>query len=338
MVADVPTAFEELKPRVERARERIQRVRDTLRRYFVGKGELIDLIVVCAAAQEPLLLVGRPGTAKSDLIVKFAQAIGVSGDDYFEYMLTKFTEPAEIVGPIDLEELRAGRYRRRAEGKLPTAQVAFLDEIFKSNSAILNVLLTILNERKFYQDGKPVPVHLKMLFAATNDVPELAELAALRDRFTLKVESQSVKDEQFDALVERGVMNEVLHARGDRPWANVAALDDFLVVKAYLDHLLGGSATRAGGDPVAEDRARYFPADTWGLFRRVLRTLEREEKLFVSDRRLIKLYRLLRTRAFLLHGGEVGPDDLTLLRYVGETPEDFATLPAKVDQLLGLEG
>ena len=98
-------------------------------------------------------------------------------------MLTRFTEPSEIIGPIDINQLREGRYIRREQGKLPTARLAFLDEIFKSNSAILNILLTIINERKFYQDGVPQPVRLRVLFAATNEVPEQGELAALKDRF-----------------------------------------------------------------------------------------------------------------------------------------------------------
>src|SRR5204863_6618127 len=106
-------------------------------------------------------------------------------------------EPSEIIGPIDINLLREGRYVRREKGKLPTCRLAFLDEIFKSNSAILNILLTIINERKFYQDGVPQPVNLRVLFAATNEVPEQTELAALKDRFVLKIESRSVQDEHF---------------------------------------------------------------------------------------------------------------------------------------------
>ena len=131
-------------------------------------------MVVAAVAQEPLLLVGPPGTAKSDLVLKFKDALGLAEEDYFEYMLTRFTEPSEIIGPIDISQLREGRYIRREQGKLPTARLAFLDEIFKSNSAILNILLTIINEHKFYQDGVPQPVRLRVLFAATNEVPEQA--------------------------------------------------------------------------------------------------------------------------------------------------------------------
>ena len=160
--------FQQLQSEAEDLRTRLNRFRESLGRFFVNKQELIDLMVVAAVAQEPLLLVGPPGTAKSDLVLKFKDAIGVPDDDYFEYMLTRFTEPSEIIGPIDINQLRDGRYIRREQGKLPTAKLAFLDEIFKSNSAILNILLTIINERKFYQDGVPTPVKLRVLFAATN--------------------------------------------------------------------------------------------------------------------------------------------------------------------------
>ena len=173
----------DLRAEAEELRKRLNRFRTSLGRFFVDKQELIDLMMVAAVAQEPLLLVGPPGTAKSDLVLKFKDALGLADEDYFEYMLTRFTEPSEIIGPIDINQLRDGRYIRREQGKLPTARLAFLDEIFKSNSAILNILLTIINERKFYQDGVPQPVRLRVLFAATNEVPEQGELAALKDRF-----------------------------------------------------------------------------------------------------------------------------------------------------------
>ena len=159
MTTTTDWSLEDLQDEAEDFRRRINNFRTSLGRFFVNKQDLIDLMVVAAVAQEPLLLVGPPGTAKSDLVLKFRDALGVPDDDYFEYMLTRFTEPSEIVGPIDINQLRDGRYVRREQGKLPTAEVAFLDEIFKSNSAILNILLTIINERKFYQDGKPQPVN-----------------------------------------------------------------------------------------------------------------------------------------------------------------------------------
>src|SRR5262249_8629690 len=182
---------------------------------------------VAAVAQEPLLLVGPPGTAKSDLVLKFKDALGLADEDYFEYMLTRFTEPSEIIGPIDINQLRNGRYIRREQGKLPTAGLAFRDEIFKSTSAILNILLTIINEKKFYQDGVPQPVRLRVLFAATNEVPEHGELGALKDRFVLKAESLSVQDEHFEELIDAGVQAEVYRALNQKPWAEEqATLED----------------------------------------------------------------------------------------------------------------
>ena len=112
----------ELQAEAETLRGRLNRLRVSLGRFFVAKQELIDLMVVAAIAQEPLLLVGPPGTAKSDLVLKFKDALGLADDDYFEYMLTRFTEPSEIIGPIDINLLREGRYIRREQGKLPTAR------------------------------------------------------------------------------------------------------------------------------------------------------------------------------------------------------------------------
>src|SRR5579885_257755 len=227
--------LEELQDEAEELRTRINHFRKSLGRFFVHKQELIDLMVVTAIAQEPLLLVGPPGTAKSDLVLKFKDALGLKEDDYFEYMLTRFTEPSEIIGPIDISQLREGRYIRREQGKLPTARLAFLDEIFKSNSAILNILLTIINERKFYQDGMPTPVRLRVLFAATNEVPEQSELAALKDRFCLKAESQSVQDEHFTELIDSGIEGEVARALNQKPWCEGhCSLDDILKANRYL--------------------------------------------------------------------------------------------------------
>src|SRR5713226_10371463 len=210
--------LEELQDEAEDLRGRINRFRKSLGRFFVKKQDLIDLMLVAAIAQEPLLLVGPPGTAKSDLVLKFKDALGLADEDYFEYMLTRFTEPSEIIGPIDISQLREGRYIRREQGKLPTARLAFLDEIFKSNSAILNILLTIINERKFYQDGMPQPVRLRIMFAATNELPEQAELAALKDRFCLKAESRSVQDHHFTELIDMGLQSEVYRGLNQKPW------------------------------------------------------------------------------------------------------------------------
>ena len=284
--------IDEIEPEIDQIRARINTLRKNLHSYWVDKETIIDLMTLCTLAQEPLLLVGKPGTAKSDLVVKFVQALGLDTDtsDYFEYMLTQFTEPGEIVGPIDINKLKEGSYVRRIGGKLPEARVVFLDEIFKSNSAILNTLLTIINERKFYQDGRPMRVPMLMIFAATNEIPDNAELAALRDRFTLKVESRSVRSYAFDDLLAKGMQNEVYKATRQRPWASRASLDDFIKLKVYLDHLFASEL-----EDGVHHRARSFPDDVYRLFVRILKSLEKEFRYEVSDRKVIKLYKLIRT-------------------------------------------
>jgi len=327
--------FEELQGEAEDLRKRLNLCRTSLGRFFVAKQELIDLMLVAAVAQEPLLLVGVPGTAKSELVLKFREALAIPDEDYFEYMLTRFTEPSEIVGPIDINQLREGRYIRREQGKLPTAKLAFLDEIFKSNSAILNILLTIINERKFYQDGLPQPVELKVLFAATNEVPEHGELAALKDRFVLKAESRSVQNEHFEALIDAGLRSEVHRTLNQKPWMEGhATLADLLKAGRYLTHLFSRRRSLADGTEQG-DRHQFFPPEVFREFQRLVKTLVREDRVFISDRKLVKLYKLFRVRAWLLRGGTVSRDDLRLLAYLGESPEEMALLREKVPLLLG---
>lgn len=329
--------FDDVKQEINTIRDRITAVRTELNHYFVNKREIIDLMSVCTVAQEPMLLVGKPGTAKTDLVIKFCQALGLKEGEYFEYMLTKFTEPNEIIGPIDIEKMKKGSYLRKVEGKMPLAQIVFLDEIFKSNSAILNTLLTIINERKFYQDGKPVAVPLKMIFAATNEIPEFDELNALKDRFVIKVGSFPVGDTQFEELLEKGVQNDLHKAFNQKPWLNLCSLEDFLKIKFYLDSQMSGLRQSNDLNPIDRDRKEFFPQPLFDLFKRILKTLQKEQKIFVSDRKIVKLYKLIRTRAFLLHGGNVRKEDLTLLRYIGDRVEDFPFIYEKVDRMIGLE-
>ncbi len=327
--------FETLAREANGLRDRINRMRTALSRYFVARQGVVDLMCVCAVAQEPLLLVGVPGTAKSEVVTKFRDALGIPSEDYFEYMLTRFTEPGEVMGPIDINLLREGRYVRRIQGKLPTARLVFLDEIFKSNSAILNALLTIINERKYYQDGMPVPVALRILLAATNEIPEHTELAALRDRFALKVLCESVQDEHFFDLVDAGLEAQTQRDLGQKPWAEGhCSLGDVLAAHRYLTMQMARRETAPDGR-LLRGRDVYVCGALRRPLRRLLHTLRREDSIFVSDRKVVKLYRLLRTRAWLFHGGKVEREDLHLLAYLGDTVEELELLQEKVPRLLG---
>lgn len=158
-----------------------------LERRFFERSELIRLLLLGIMSGENALLIGPPGTAKSQMARAIAQLFG--SEHWFDYLLTRFTTPDEIFGPVSLQQLKNDRYMRKTTGFLPSAQFAFLDEIFKANSAILNSLLSILNERVYFNGADKEEVPLLFLIAASNELPdENEQLAALYDRFLIRYE------------------------------------------------------------------------------------------------------------------------------------------------------
>ena len=177
----------------------LQCMREELKQLFIERDEVVDGALLALISGQHLLLIGPPGTAKSMLAKELCRRIDGS---YFEWLLTKFTTPEEIFGPVSLPALEQGRFERVTAHKLPESEVAFLDEIFKANSAILNSLLTILNERRFYQGTQVIDVPLRTLVAASNELPEEDELAALYDRFLLRFTVGYVeRDDHFKSLL-----------------------------------------------------------------------------------------------------------------------------------------
>src|SRR6201987_3094947 len=174
---------------------------DTLKERFVGRDEVVDLIALATVAGEHLFLFGPPGTAKSALIHQFATAVK---GRYFEYLLTRFSEPNEIFGPIDLARLREGTVATVTTGMLPEAEFIFLDELFNANSAILNNLLTVLNERIYPRGAEIHQLPLLSLFAASNHLPDDEALRALFDRFLLRCHVDNLKREAMPQLLTAG--------------------------------------------------------------------------------------------------------------------------------------
>src|SRR6266568_3952783 len=167
------------------AHAQLQQLRSDLTTRFPERRDAIDGALAAVLAGEHVLLLGPPGTAKSALARAIAQAFGGT---YFERLLTRFSTPEELFGAISLKALEQDRFARVTTGKLPEAEFAFIDEIWKSSSAILNSLLTLVNERVFHNDEQPISCPLVTMFGASNELPEGKNLEALFDRFLLRFE------------------------------------------------------------------------------------------------------------------------------------------------------
>src|ERR1700742_1945342 len=159
-------------------RRLVTEVLDPLKRSFVGKDEIVDLIGIALAAGENLFFLGAPGTAKSAPIHELGG--GIQGKT-FEYLFTRFTEPNELFGPFDIRRLREGDLITNTEGMLPEASLVFLDELLNANSAILNSLLMVLNESVLRRGRETRPLHALMFVGASNHLPEDEALRALFD-------------------------------------------------------------------------------------------------------------------------------------------------------------
>ncbi len=332
------------KETANQARQRIQTLVRELSRYFVGKerkrlsdqgvmrDEIVFLMAIAVVAREPMLILGPPGTAKSDMVIRFSEACGV--EKYFEHMLTMFTEPSEIIGPVDIEALKRGVYRRILDGRIADSVFTFLDEIFKGNSAILNTLLTLMNEHKLY-DGveiKYLPDEILLgFFAASNEIPDNAEILPLKDRFPIKVKLSGVRDDEFFDLINVGMQNELDRNRDHKPWKNCCTVHDFVILRRYFFELMNES------DETGIKRFRFRP-EIEGLFKNIVMTLRKEYKINISDRQVVKLYRLIATRAYLDRGAypcHVDRGDLIMLRYTAERLEDFAPVSTFVTEKIG---
>ena len=164
--------------------DKLHKVRDELQQMFLERAELIDGALAALLSAQHVMIVGPPGTAKSMLADELCRRI--DGATYFQWLLTKFTTPEELFGAVSLKALETDDYRRVTTNKLPEAHIAFLDEVFKASSSILNAILTIINERLFHNGRQVTPVPLLTLFGASNELPEDDELLALYDRFLLR--------------------------------------------------------------------------------------------------------------------------------------------------------
>lgn len=292
---------------------RLQEAARQLESEFLGKEEIIRLLFVSAIAGEHMVMVGPPGTAKSALVRAFSEVVEA---DYYDYLLTRFTEPNEIFGPVDIQAFRQGRYERRIEGMLPTAEIAFLDEIFKANSAILNSLLTLLNARTFTHGNKKVEVPLLSLFAASNEVPGDEALSALFDRFLLRVNVGYLDSYHFRGLLQKGAALEAKAIARTAPRKPA-------VKAAELRRL------QAGFGPMLARLPEEFLTTYKALVFQV-----RSEGIGLSDRRAVKMLKLFVASAVFDGRDGVTDADFFVLRHVWNTPEQEEVLQEIVGPIL----
>lgn len=274
---------------------KFQEIARTLNSHFLDKQEIVRLLMVSAIAGEHMVIVGPPGTAKSAMIRMFARLLDAQ---YFEYLLTRFTEPNELFGPVDIKAFREGLYTRRTENMLPEAEVVFLDEIFKSNSAILNSLLTLINERRFTNGPEVHQVPLISLFAASNEVPNDENLSAMFDRFLLRVLSENLDSYHFHELLNRGVRNEVQKMVGQQSGISpVLSAADLRNLQKNFDKIM------------------VFPEDFMAKYKGLIFQI-RSEGITVSDRRAVKLLKLFATSAVFDGRKTVTDGDFFILRHI----------------------
>lgn len=273
---------------------RMQEAARIMEQHFLDKQEVVRLMLISVVAGEHMLLIGPPGTAKSAMVRLFARLIDAR---YFEYLLTRFTEPNELFGPVDIKAFREGTYTRKTDTMLPEAEIVFLDEIFRSNSAILNSLLTILNERKFSNGSKLMSVPLLSMFGASNEVPNDDNLSAIFDRFLIRVVSDNLDSYHFHNLIAKGLANESARLTGKDDLRPVISARDIGELHHRFD-----SHLRFSEDFLSKYKGLIFQI--------------RSEGISVSDRRVVKLLKLFAASAVVDGRAEANDSDFFILKHI----------------------
>lgn len=281
---------------------------DEVAEEFVGRDEVMHVLGLATLCREHVLLIGPPGTAKTLLVDKFRRMLDVR---YFSYLLTRFTEPAELFGPMDIDEFRNKAFRINTSDMLPEAELAFLDEVFQGSSAILNTLLTLINERRFHNGSQTKDVPLLTMLGSTNELPDDPVLAAFGDRFLLRIRLDYVASHEIEKVLNVGWKHE-----RDQAAMAAGAQVDANEARFNLSHLqeLQQEVTRIDLAPVREQLAK------------MINVLRNREGVALSDRRAVKAQKLVAASALLEARQAAEPRDLGVLAYLWTRDTDEETI------------
>lgn len=285
--------------------ERFKLLLQEMNRGIYEKETEISLSLLAALAGESIILLGPPGVAKSMVARQLKTAFREAQS--FEYLMSRFSTPDEIFGPVSIQKLKTSdTYERAVEGYLPTADVVFLDEIWKAGPAIQNTLLTVINEKIFRNGNREMHLPLKLLVAASNELPAKGEgLEALWDRFVIRIESRPIKLEKNFRAMLLEVKSEERGVKKQSPAAEGKANSNAITAEEYA-----GWTERIDKIGVKEE-----VLDAISAIRKSLRAVNVDEaaerrNIYVSDRRWKNIVRLLRTSAFMQDREEVDICDL----------------------------
>ena len=289
--------------------ERFKLLLQEMNRGIYEKNTEISLSLLAALAGESVILLGPPGVAKSMVARQLKTAFRDAQS--FEYLMSRFSTPDEIFGPVSIQKLKTSdTYERAVEGYLPTADVVFLDEIWKAGPAIQNTLLTVINEKIFRNGNREMHLPLKLLVAASNELPAKGEgLEALWDRFVIRIESRPIKlEKNFRAMLLES------HADFSRS-TRVLGHADFADNADFSDLKITGEEYAEWAEKICKIGVKEEVLDAISAIRKSLRAVNVDEaaerrNIYVSDRRWKNIVRLLRTSAFMQDREEVDICDL----------------------------
>ena len=299
--------------------ERFKQLLGEMNRGIYEKETEISLSLLAALAGESIILLGPPGVAKSMV----ARQLALRDAQSFEYLMSRFSTPDEIFGPVSIQKLKTSdTYERAMEGYLPTADVVFLDEIWKAGPAIQNTLLTVINEKIFRNGNREMHLPLKLLVAASNELPAKGEgLEALWDRFVIRIESRPIKlEKNFRAMLLDS------HADFLGPTDFTDSTDfsgftgglghaDFADNADFSDLKITSEEYAEWTERIDKIGVKIEVLDAISAIRKSLRAVNVDEaaerrNIYVSDRRWKNIVRLLRTSAFMQDREEVDICDL----------------------------